>query len=131
MFSAFWRDHQSLRYTAVGVWNTLFAYLAYAVVYLLLYRHVHYLVISVLAHCLAVINAYVCQRQLVFRSVLPWWPAFVRFNVVQLLVLGWGLIGIAMLVEVFHMHAVMSQLLIMTATLIGGYLLNRHYSFRQ
>ena len=125
-----WRGYRKLRFLTVGVWNTAFAYLAYLAVYMLLHRHFHYLMISVLTHILAVTNAFICQRRLVFRSHAPWWPAFARFNIVQLVILCWGLIGIAFMVEIVHLQPVLSQLIVMAVAIIGSYVLNRGFAFR-
>jgi putative flippase GtrA len=130
MLNDIWRDHQKLRYLAVGMWNTVFAYLAFGVIYLVLHDRMHYLVISVLAHLLAVTNAFMCQRWLVFHSQTFWLTAFLRFNMVQLLALAWGLAGLAFLVEVLHLNPLLSQLLTMAVAVVVSYVLHRDYSFR-
>jgi putative flippase GtrA len=130
MLNDIWRDSQKLRYLAVGAWNTVFAYLAFGFIYLELHDRLHYLLISVLAHLLAVINAFICQRWLVFQSQTFWLTAFLRFNMVQLLALGWGLAGLAFLVEVLHLNPLPSQLLTMAVAIIVSYVLHRDYSFR-
>jgi putative flippase GtrA len=130
MLTDVWRTHQKLRYLAVGAWNTVFAYLAFGAVYLLLHDRLHYLLISVLAHLLAVSNAFVCQRWLVFQSHTYWLSAFIRFSMVQLLALVWSLLGLAFMVEVLHWKPLFSQLLTMTIAVIVSYVLHRHYSFR-
>jgi putative flippase GtrA len=126
-----WRAHQKLRFLVVGVWNTAFAYLVYGVLYAVLHTRVHYLGISCLAHLLAAANAFVCQRKIVFESTTPWWPAFVRFNVVQGLILMMSLAGIAFLVEVIKVRPLISQIVVMTAAVIASYLLNLKFSFRK
>jgi putative flippase GtrA len=130
MVSDAWRGHEKLRFLAVGVWNTAFAYLAFFAIYGLLHQHVHYLVVSILAHICAVANAFVCQRILVFQSRTPWVSSFLRFNLVQLLVLIGNLAGLALLVEVFHFHTLLSQLIVMTISVIVSYLMHRAYSFK-
>jgi putative flippase GtrA len=126
-----WRDHEKLRFLIVGAWNTAFAYAAFGAVYLLLRNRVHYLVICIIVHALAVTNAFICQRQFVFRSRTRWWSAFLRFNLVQLLVLASGLALLSFMVEVLHFAPLYGQLTVMTGTVVAGYLLNRAYSFRR
>lgn len=125
-----WRDHQKLRFVAVGAWNTVFAYLAFGGLYVLLHNQVHYLVISIVAHVLAVTNAFIFQRSFVFHSRTAWLPAFLRFNFVQLLVLGWGLLGLSIMVEVIHIHPLLSQLFVMVIAVVVSFVLNRAYAFR-
>jgi putative flippase GtrA len=131
MLADAWRDHEKLRFLIVGAWNTVFAYLAFGIVYLLFRSEFHYLLICVVAHALAVTNAFVCQRRFVFRSQTRWWSAFLRFNLVQLVVLVSGLAALAVLVEILHIAPLYGQLLVMTTTVIASYLLNRAYSFRR
>jgi putative flippase GtrA len=130
MLAEVWREHQKVRFLAVGIWNSLFGYTAFAVLYLLLQEHIHYLLIGLIAHVLSTINAFLCQRWLVFRATTPWWSAFARFNLVQLLVLCWGLSGLALTVEVMHLRPLLGQLLVMSVAVIGSYLMHRNYSFR-
>lgn len=129
-FNELWRDHEKLRYLGIGVWNTIFAYLAFALVYMLLHDKIHYLLVSFLAHLLAVCNAFICQRWLVFRSRTFWFKAFVRFNVAQSIVAGWGILGVAFLVEVVNLRPLLAQLLAMTITVVMTYFLSKHYAFR-
>jgi putative flippase GtrA len=129
-FNDAWQDHEKLRYLGVGVWNTLFAYLAFAFVYMLLRDKVHYLVVSFLAHLLAVCNAFICQRWLVFQSRTHWLKAFLRFNVAQLLVAGFGIVGVALLVEVAGIRPLLAQLSVMTIAVVMSYFLSKHYAFR-
>lgn len=125
----FWHGSEKLRYVALGVWNTTFAYAAYFGLYELFSLRLHYIIISVLAHALAVANAFVCQRVFVFRSTSSWGAAFLRFCIVQSLVLMASITGLALLVEVFHVIPLVSQLVVMTSCVIAGYLLNRNFSF--
>jgi putative flippase GtrA len=130
MLNYVWRDHRKLRYLAVGTWNTAFAYVAFGAMYLLLHERLHYLLISVLSHFLAVINAFICQRWLVFQSRTFWLTAFLRFSMVQLLALGWGLAGLAFMVEILRLNPLVSQLLTMMVAVIVSYALHRDYSFK-
>jgi putative flippase GtrA len=130
MLTDAWRNSQKLRFLTIGLWNTAFAYLAFTILYALLHRQVHYLLISVMSHLLAVCNAFICQRWLVFHSRSNWVRAFLRFNLVQLLILGWGLAGLAFMVEVLHIHPLISQSVVITVAVVCSYLSNSRYSFR-
>jgi putative flippase GtrA len=130
MLSSAWRDSQKLRFLAVGVWNTFFAYATFGTLYMLLHNVLHYLIISVMSHALSVTNAFVCQRWLVFHSRSGWVKAFLRFNLVQLVILVWCLAGLAFMVEVLHIHPLISQSLVIAGAVAGSYIMNRNYSFR-
>jgi putative flippase GtrA len=126
----YWRNTAFFRFVVIGVWNTVFAYLAFAILYVLLHEHLHYLVIGVTAHTAAVANAYICQRRLVFRSNASWLPAFARFALVQTGTLAWGVLGLLVCVEVLHLHPLLSQLLLMAIAVIATYSLNRKFTFK-
>ena len=130
MLQALWHRHRAIRYLVIGGWNTVFGYLAFAGLYLVLHERIHYLVISCVAHFLAVTNAFIWQRWLVFRSASPWWPAYLRFNAVQLVVLGAGLVGMTIMVEVLHLHPLVAQLVVIAGAVVFGYVMNHRYSFR-
>jgi putative flippase GtrA len=130
MLSDAWRGSQKIRFLAVGVWNTAFAYAAVFALYGCFQRHLHYLVINAIAHLFAVANAFVCQRFIVFRSRTPWGSAFLRFNLVQLMMLAVSMTALSVMVEVLHFHPLFSQLVVMTSCIIASYLLNRSYSFK-
>lgn len=125
-----WRSSEKFRLLAVGLWNTFFAYLAFSILYLILHNQIHYRLIGVMSHVLAVTNAFICQRWLVFKSRTGWVRAFLRFNLVQFLVLIWCLAGLAFMVEILHVHPLLSQSLIIAVAVAGSYVLNRNYSFR-
>jgi putative flippase GtrA len=128
-FNDTWHDREKLRYAGVGVWNTVFAYLAFAFVYSILHDRIHYLLVSFTAHSLAVCNAFFCQRWLVFQSKTPWLKSFLRFNVAQLLVAGIGIFGIWFFVEVFSIRPLWAQVSVMTIAVVVSYFLSKHYAF--
>jgi putative flippase GtrA len=129
-FNDSWHDHEKLRYAGVGVWNTVFAYLAFAFVYGLLHDRIHYLIISFAAHSLAVCNAFICQRWLVFQSKSPWLKSFIRFNVAQLLVAGTGILGISFLVEICNIRPLWAQLAVMTIAVVVSYFMSKYFAFK-
>jgi putative flippase GtrA len=93
------------------------------------HKQLHYLVVSAMAHFLAVTNAFICQRWLVFQSTAHWLGAYLRFNVVNMVVLAFSLAGITIMVEVLHRPPLFSQIVIMMAAIVCGYFLNRRFSF--
>ncbi len=85
----YFRRREQLLYLAVGGWNTVFGYGVWALLQHLLGDHLHYLVIVVLSWPIAVLNAYLGYRYVVFRSrgsVLRELPRFSLVYVVTLLV---------------------------------------------
>ena len=64
----YFRRREQVLYLVVGGWNTVFGYGAWALMQYLLGDHLHYLVVVVLSWPIAVLNAYVGYRYVVFRS---------------------------------------------------------------
>lgn len=118
------------RFLAIGAFNTGFGYLAFSALYLLLNRHLHYLLIGALAHAVSVVVAFTGQRRLVFRSHAPWLPEFVRFNLSLLAVFLGGLAGLYFLVEQAGTSPLLGQAIVTAVSVVGSYLAHRHFSFR-
>jgi len=125
-----WDDSEKLRYLIIGGWNTLVGWGLFFALYALLGSRLNYLVIACMSHVVAVTNAFVCHRYLVFRSDAPWFLAYLRFNVTQLLGLLWGLAGLALLVQGAHLSPPMAQCIVLASGLVLTYLLHRRFSFR-
>lgn len=124
-----WHANERLRFLAIGGWNTLFGYACFVGLYWLLHDHLHYLVIGVLAHIVAVINAFACHRLLVFRSRGAILAEFVRFNLAQLFVLGCGLLALWLVVTILHLSPLRGQALVTVGTILLSYIAHRRFSF--
>lgn len=127
---AWWRLRQQWRFLLVGAFNTLFGYLLFSGLFLLFGKWLHYLIIGVIAHAIAVCNAFIAYRTLVFPSNDRWHASFVRFNLSQLVGLGFGMSGLYALVEFGHMNPLLAQALITTLLVILSYTLHRFFSFQ-
>ena len=124
-----WHRHEKLRFLVIGGWNTLFGYLTFVILYALWHERLHYLVIAVLAHAIAVVNAFTAHRLLTFRRRGPWLAEFVRFNVTLLVMLGIGLVGLWSLVSIIGMNPLVAQALMTIATVIVSYFAHLGFSF--
>jgi putative flippase GtrA len=121
---------EKLRFLAVGVYNTAFGYLVFAVLYLWLHERLHYLIIAILAHTIAVASAFTMHRHIVFRSKDPLLPSFIRFNLSTAISLAFSLSGMALLVETFGTSPLVAQAIVTCLAVMISYLLHRHYTFR-
>lgn len=131
MIKRLWSNSQKARFLFLGAWNTLFGFGVFALGYVWLKDDLHYLVIATIAHAIAVLNAFVLQRQFVFQDRGPALPAFIRFNVATTISLLFSLAGMALLVDGVGLHPIVSQALVTLLSVIGIYVLHRHYTFRQ
>lgn len=126
-----WDREEKLRFVAIGVYNTLSSYLIFVGLYLLLAGHAHYLVLLVMAHFLAVTNAFLAHKFLTFRAEGRFFSDFLRFNLAYAGVLAFSLAALPFLVEVCHLRPLMGQALLTGINMAGSYLLHKHVSFRR
>lgn len=120
---------EQLLYLVVGAWNTFFGYFVWALMQHLLGDHLHYLVIVALAWPIAVLNAYLGYRFIVFRSrgsVLRELPRFSLVYFVTLIV-NLALLPIALNVLPFNIYGV--QALLLVIVIICSYLSHKYFSF--
>jgi putative flippase GtrA len=123
------RRREQLLYLAVGGWNTVFGYAVWALLQFLLGAHLHYLVIVVLAWPIAVLNAYLGYRLVVFRSRGSILRELPRFSLVYVVGLIIGLIGLPIALNVLPFNIYVVQALLTVAVVVGSYLSHRYYSF--
>jgi len=125
----YFRRREQLLYLVVGAWNTVFGYCVWATMQYLLGDYLNYLVIVVLSWPIAVLNAYLGYRYIVFRSrgsVLRELPRFSLVYVVTL-VATLVLLPIALRILPFSIYVV--QALLTTVVVVCSYLSHRYYSF--
>ena len=123
------RRREQILYLAVGGWNTLFGYGVWAVLQYLFGDRLHYLVIVVISWPIAVLNAYVCYRYLVFRSRGPILRELPRFSTVYVasLLATLALLPIAVHVLPFSIYLINGAF---TAVLVvASYLAHKYFSF--
>ena len=122
---------EKIRFLAVGAYNTLFGYVAFALLYTWLQNQLHYLVIAVIAHFVAVINAFFAHRILVFRAHGALLREFLRFNVTTLGNLAAGLALMALLVSFGGWHPLLAQAVVLAVTVVASYFVHKRYTFAQ
>lgn len=121
--------NEKLRFLIVGAYNTAFGYATFVVLYFLLRDHWHYLAIALLSHVIAVTNAFIMHRKIVFRAQDALWSSFLRFNLSTVAAMLFSMAGMALLVEVFSIGPLFAQALMICATVVVTYFLHRHYTF--
>ena len=124
------RRREQLLYLVVGGWNTAFGYGSWALIQFLLGGYLHYLVVIVLAWPIAVLNAYLGYRYIVFRSQGPVLEELPRFSLVYLatLLVNLALLPVALSVLPFSIYVV--QALFTAVVVVCSYLGHKYYSFR-
>jgi putative flippase GtrA len=126
-----WHGSRKLRFLVIGGWNTLFGYTCFYVLYLIAADVLHYLIIAVIAHVINVIQAYVMQRRLVFRSDAGVAGEFLRFNASLIGTLLFNLVAMYLLVKVTGISPLIAQAIVILTSLILTYVLHSRISFVQ
>ena len=121
---------QRVAFLAVGATNTLFGYLLFAALLLLL-GHRLYLVALVCAYVLSVLIAFVLYRHLVFRVRGHVLADLWRFVTVYLAAFAVNLVVLPLLVELAHLPVLVAQAMIVLITSTMSWLGHKHYSFRR
>jgi putative flippase GtrA len=117
---------QWVRFTVVGVGNTLLSWCVYAV---LVRAGLPYLLASGLAFALGAVNSYVLNRRWTFGSADRHAPQVLRFAVVQGIGLGLNLCLLYALVQGARVHHLVAQLLVFPLASAVTFLLSRHWAF--
>jgi putative flippase GtrA len=127
----YFRRREQLLYVVVGGWNTVFGYGVWAGLQYLLGQNFHYLLIVVLAWPIAVLNAYVGYRLIVFRSQGPILRELPRFALIYVaaLVANLVLLPVALRVLPFDIYVIQASLTALVV--IGAYLGHKYFSFRE
>jgi len=124
------RYREQLLYLAFGVWNTVFGYAVWALLQYLLHDYVNYLVIIVISYPIAIANAYVCYRYVVFRSHGLILTEIPRFSTVYLLTLVVNLVALPVLLRVLPFGIYVTQALFTMLVVVASYLGHKFFSFR-
>lgn len=127
----YFRYREQILYLVVGGWNTVFGYAIWALLYFLLRHQLHYLIILVLSWPIAVANAYICYRTIVFRSNSTVWRELPRFSLVYIVTLAAALIVLPILVRTLPFNLYVIQALYTAVSVVLSYLAHKYFSFRK
>jgi putative flippase GtrA len=126
----YFRRREQILYLAVGGWNTVFGYAVWAVMQYLLGDHLHYLIVVVLSWPIAVLNAYLGYRVVVFHSEGPLLTELPRFSLVYLAALLANLMLLPLALNTLPFSIYVIQALFTVAVVVVSYLGHKYFSFR-
>ena len=120
-----------VRFIAVGIWNTLFGYAVYVGCLAITDRlGVSYIVATVPAQILAILNAYACQRWLVFGGSTTIVSSFLRFSAVYLVLYVINLPLLVLLVSGFQLDPRVAAAILTLAAAAVSYVAHHRFTFR-
>jgi putative flippase GtrA len=126
----YFRYREQLLYLVVGGWNTLFGYGVWALMQYLLGGYLPYLVVLLLSWPIAVLNAYLGYRYIVFRSRGPVLKELPRFSLVYFVTLCVNLMLLPLALRYIPFNIYVIQALFTVVVVILSYLGHKHFSFR-
>ncbi len=138
-FAALKTSHQiKTKFIIVGIWNTIFGYGLFCLfdtlfAWFLSSRPAAYMCAMVLAHILAVINAYIFHKHITFKSKAKGKAIiaeFFRFSATYVVTFCLSLVLLPALVEIGHIPPKISAALITLICTIISYLGHSKFSFR-
>jgi putative flippase GtrA len=121
---------QSLRFLAVGAWNTGFGYVAFAALYYFFSPYVHYMVLQAASVVINVTNAFLCYKFIVFRTRGNYVREYLRFYAVYAVPIGLGFVMLPFAIEVLGMNAYVASAVIICLLAVFSYFGHKHFSFR-
>jgi putative flippase GtrA len=119
-----------VRYLAAGGFSAALYYVVFAAGWLTLSRWIPYPVLAVLTGTFCAVVTYPVYRCLVFRTGGPVLAGFLRFYVLCLWSLGFGVGGLWALVELAGLHVLLAQAVIMLLGPLINYQAGRFWAFR-
>ena len=120
---------EQVQYLVIGAWNTFFGYAAWAALQFLFGDTVDYRLIIIASYPIAIANAYVTHRYIVFRSHGPILREIPRFSFVYVLTLLANLLLLPVLLEVIPLSIYVVQGIFLVGVVITSYLGHRYFSF--
>lgn len=119
-----------IRYLFAGGIAAAVFYGTFAGTWLLMRDQVPYLVVVLFASIVTALATYPIYRVVVFNAFGPWLSGFFRFYAVSLWGLGFNLVALPFLVEIVHLHVLISQAIVILAGPLISYQLHRRWTFR-
>ena len=128
---AFLAPHgEKLQYLVVGAFNTAFGYAVWAALYALLSHRVGYAPILVVSYAIAIANAYLWYRFVVFRSHDSVWRELPRFSTVYVATMLVNLIVFPIAVRRLPLNAYAIQAAFTAGVVVASYVAHKNFSFR-
>jgi len=121
-----------------GVWNTIFGYLIFLLLYTVLAqvfhrRYMAYMSAMMAGQILAVISAFLLHKYFTFRSAAAGWLAwreFFRFSFTYALSFVISIIALPILVEMIELNPKIAAGIITIVLATAGYLIHSRFTFK-
>lgn len=124
------KTKKPIKYLVVGGWNTVFGYFSTIGFYKLFAAYLHIILIATMTNILTISMSFATYKLLVFQTEGNWWKEYARSYVVYGLAAIISIMGLWVLVDVFHVDIWISQGLVMIIVVIMSYFGHDRYTFK-
>ncbi|MDX2095214.1 MAG: GtrA family protein [Alphaproteobacteria bacterium] len=129
LYQRFSRLPQPVRYVLAGGYNTAFGFVSFALLQLWLGAHMHYLAVLTLNFFIAVANAFLVLKYLVFRTRGNLMREYARCTVSYLVLLAVNMLLLKLLVDGAGVRVILAQFYCTVFIAAAGYVLHKKFSF--
>lgn len=126
-------QREKILYLLIGGWNTLLGYGVYYLLYRTFKGKVHYVVLLIPANIIAITNAYLSYKILLFRTKVGFKKSlleYLRFYMVYGVSMLINLILLPFFVEIIGLPILAAQAVVMFITIIISYTGHKYFSFK-
>lgn len=120
---------EKLRFLLVGAWNTVFGYVAFAVIHLLFGEAIGTFFTLVASYAISLPHAFVTQRFFVFSASGPFVPQFLRFTLANSSIFVSNIVLVPIVVAGAHADPLIVQAVFIALSTVASYLAHKHFSF--
>lgn len=121
---------ERIAYLFAGGWNTAFSYAVFALLWLLFGEVWPSWLILASTTVVGALNAFVVQRQVVFRSQGRVVGELGRFSFVYAIIGALNIVAFPALVDGLRLNPYLSQAAFTVFVIVAGYIANKYFSFR-
>lgn len=118
-----------INYLFVGVWNTIFGYCFFALLYILFSAKIHYLILFIISNIFSITNAYVGYKLFVFKTKGNIIREYSRFYLIYGFSIIINIICLPLLVEVLRINPLAAQAIILIFNVIISFTGHKHFTF--
>jgi putative flippase GtrA len=137
--NSFNKHKTKIKFVLVGVWNTIFGFLVFVILYKLFKKifnldYFAYTSAQILGTFLAVVNAYICHKYLTFQSKVKGRKMifeFLRFSTTYSVIFLLGLIIMPFLVEVLKIYPIVAGIILNIIVVFTSYFGHSRFSFNK
>jgi putative flippase GtrA len=122
---------EKARFILVGIWNTLFGYSLYFLLYTFFHRQIHYIFLLIIATIFSITNAYFCYKFFVFKTTGGYIKEYMRFYLVYGVNFGLNMLLLPVFVETLLVEPRISQAIITLGLTIFSYIGHKYFSFQK